>query len=567
MVQRNSGVKFNKQGWTRRQFLKQVGAAGGTAAVYESMTAMGLINKPVKWDGPPRIPYRDDHPTVLILGAGVGGLTAAYELTKSGYECTILEAQSHPGGRSLTVRNGDQVIQDNNPTQTCQFDDGLYLNMGPGRLPYHHRRVLYYCRELGVSLESYIMNSSANLFQTDKAFGTEAQFHRNVAADTRGYISELLAKSIRGHALDALLDPGDQEKLLDLLKTFGDLGAAPDCDEYDYCGSRDAGCRFPSSVYQACEPTPPLGLGSLLQSNFWKNSFYQPTQFQWQPTLFQPVGGMDMVWKGLINGIASLQNSSIEDVVSLNAPVTQINTLSNGVEVFYSQNGQEFRVTADYCISNIPTPVLKNIPANFSSDFTDAINRIGFDPTCKVGWQANQRFWETDRYEMYGGISWIDNLITQMWYPSNGFFSQTGTLIGAYNFGERALAMGAMPLSERLYVARSGALKLHPEFADNNIIPEQLGLSISWQHVPYQLGGWAHSRDTQEYRDAYARLLAPDGNGRFFVVGDQVSTLPGWQEGAMMSAEHVVEQMANRRSKSVPKILKAPDSKLLTEGR
>ncbi len=64
---------------------------------------------------------------------------------------------------------------------------------------------------------------------------------------------------------------------------------------------------------------------------------------------------------------------------------------------------------------------------------------------------------------------------------------------------------------------------------------------------------------------AYARLLAPDR--RFFVVGDQVSQLPGWQEGAMMSAQHVVEQIGGRRLLTVPLIRRAPNTRRLIHGR
>ena len=64
--------------------------------------------------------------------------------------------------------------------------------------------------------------------------------------------------------------------------------------------------------------------------------------------------------------------------------------------------------------------------------------------------------------------------------------------------------------------------------------------------------------------DAYARLLAPDR--RFHLVGDQVSTLPGWQEGAMMSAEHVVEQIGGRRPRTVPEIRRAPNTRRLVMG-
>ena len=84
-----------------------------------------------------------DGKRVVILGAGIAGLTAAYELSKVGYTCEILEATSRAGGRNLTARGGD-VLEEMNNTQRVDFDreDYLYANMGPARLPYHHETIL-----------------------------------------------------------------------------------------------------------------------------------------------------------------------------------------------------------------------------------------------------------------------------------------------------------------------------------------------------------------------------------------------------------------------------------------
>lgn len=180
---------------------------------------------------------------------------------------------------------------------------------------------------------------------------------------------------------------------------------------------------------------------------------------------------------------------------------------------------------------------------------------------------SRRRFLET--VGMAGGSTALyetNDMITQMWYPSNDYFSGKGTLTGAYNYEEDAMRMGKMPLRDRLTVSRNGAIKLHPEFRDDRIVPLNLGLSIAWQNVPFQRGGWAEwDDDDPKDAKAYRRLLAPDR--RFHVAGDQVSTLPGWQEGAMMSAEHVVEQIAGQRPLAVPEILNAPDTRRLVRGR
>ncbi|MBT4145831.1 MAG: amine oxidase, partial [Gammaproteobacteria bacterium] len=89
---------------------------------------------------------------------------------------------------------------------------------------------------------------------------------------------------------------------------------------------------------------------------------------------------------------------------------------------------------------------------------------------------------------------------------------------------------------------------------------------IAWQNVHFQQGGWVNW-DPISAADAaaYERLLQPEVGNRFYVVGDQVSSLPGWQEGAIMSAEHVVESIAGfKRRKRIQPIIKAPDSRSIT---
>ncbi|HEY0511625.1 MAG TPA: FAD-dependent oxidoreductase [Thermoanaerobaculia bacterium] len=524
------------ESWTRRRFLEMVGKAGGTAAVYESMVALGLLRTPAAYAGPPKLPAGiGGGKSVVILGAGVGGLTAAYELQKAGYGVTVLEASARTGGRSLTVRKGDVIQQMGLRDQECRFDDGLYFNAGPGRIPYHHQAVLSYCRELGVALEVYVMESRVNLFQTPKAFEGEAVKNRRVANDTRGYIAELLAKAVRVKALDQELSAEDRQKLLSLLVVFGDVNPR----SYRYEGSSRSGFRVEPGVIEPGTVVNPLELKSLLKSEFWKHRFYQPEDYEWQPTLFEPVGGMDKFARALASRIE-------EGRIVRNAEVTQVFNGRDGVRVVYRDRptGRQSEVRADYCLSNIPLPLLRKLIANgtFAEDYKQAVGAVEFADTCKVAWQA-ERFWESETSQIYGGISWIDHPITQMWYPSGGFFTPKGILTGAYNYGDVAKAFGKKSLEDRREIALEGAERLHPGFAKHADV--KLGMSIAWQLVPFQQGGWANWTWKDDQPAAYDRLLEPDE--RFQVCGDQVSYLPGWQEGAVLSAHHVIERIAGVR--------------------
>jgi monoamine oxidase len=116
-----------KKGVTRRHFLEQVGFAGGSVALYETMTALGLINLPEAWAGPPELPQGSGTgKSVVILGAGIGGLTAAYELTRANYGCQIVELTDRAGGRNHTARRGTVIKEVNQDgvetTQVCNFD-------------------------------------------------------------------------------------------------------------------------------------------------------------------------------------------------------------------------------------------------------------------------------------------------------------------------------------------------------------------------------------------------------------------------------------------------------------
>ncbi|MEV0371722.1 FAD-dependent oxidoreductase [Streptomyces sp. NPDC050636] len=503
-----------------------------------------------------------DGQEVLILGAGVAGLTAAYELSMLGYRCTVLEAQNRVGGRNRTARNGDELYELDDSgavthTHTCAFDDDMYLNLGPGRIPYHHRRVLKYCRDFGVELEPYIMETTANRVRPP---GAEVTWpNRRVANDTRGYIAAKLAETL------VELDTFTGE-MRHLLRVFGALD-----ENGKYRGTTRSGYLAPPDIEAWPTPAPPLSFEDLVNSGFWKARFYQPVDYLWQATMFQPVGGMDHIVKALAReakraGATLVLGAEVLDI--------EIGEGGQGVHVRYRKGDDEFDADARYCVSNIPIPVLRDIHlTNFSDPFEQAINTINFEQTCKVGWQANRRFWEgdlgswDDTEGIYGGISWTSHNITQLWYPSNDYFSDKGTLTGAYNFQEEAHTLGNLPPEERLELARKGAIELHPEFADESLVPNDKGVSIAWHKVPYQLGGWAAWKPHKEnHKQAYKQLLQPEGIDAFFVTGDQISPLPGWQEGAMMSAHYVCQQILGIMPLTAPDEVAVPDSVALTQG-
>src|SRR5690348_11532904 len=111
---------------TRRAFLEKFGLTGGSALVMSAMRSWNLMAQ----DAGQR-PVLSGRPTgakVVVLGAGVSGLTTGYELSKLGYNVRILEARDRVGGVNWTLRRGAGHTETGpgGETQVCNFDEGLY---------------------------------------------------------------------------------------------------------------------------------------------------------------------------------------------------------------------------------------------------------------------------------------------------------------------------------------------------------------------------------------------------------------------------------------------------------
>ena len=514
---------------TRRDLLMRVGKAGGFSAAYLTMQGLGLLPGPEAHASPPELAPNSARGTrVLILGAGLAGLTAAYELHKAGYQCIVLEARDRPGGRNWTLRRGARIEEMGGAKQTCEFDEGLYFNAGPARVPSHHRGLLGYCKDFGVELEVFVNANRSALYQDDGAFAGKPVESRQLYGDTAGHIAELLAKAIDRNALDEELTGFDRERLLEFLRRYGDLDA-----DLFYKGSPRSGYREPpGSAGGAGIAREPLGFNALVDSKFWHWQLYHEQQFEQQATMLQPVGGMDRIVAGFMGRIGQR--------VHHRAVVKEIRNTADGVQIAYldDRSGKVLGIDADYCICTIPFSVLAGIRSNLPQSVKQVVQLTAYSPACKLAWQADRRFWEDD-HGIYGGISWLQSEITQVWYPCHGYHGRNGILIGAYNFVDRAAQFGLRSPRERATLARREGALIHPEIETEVSHP----LSVAWQNIAYSAGAFAHWEDSER---ALVFPLLARAHGRVYLAGEHLSYLSAWQEGAVQSAHHAVAALHER---------------------
>jgi monoamine oxidase len=530
-------------GRTRREFLASIGRAVGGSAMLRTMLAMGIgttLNAcgsssastalppapPPPAPPPPggqASPRPGDWPanvgvgsSVVVLGGGIAGMTAALEMTRLGYSCTILEATDVAGGRNQTIRAGD-VVTETTSSQVCNFDvgDELYFNVGPARIPHHHEFLLGYCREFGVALEAFINENRAALMQSNGSHGGQPVIARRVQADTRGHVARLLALAINQGSLDQELSAADRSNVLTMLRSFGDLD-----NNFDYTGTTRAG--FPgqedTGSRQRGELLSSMQLQELVAETFWQNRQGFPEGLDQQATMLQPVGGMDRIAR-------AFEAQVLNDLVT-GAEVSEIRKTADGVRISYDRMGAPMQIDADFCVCTIPATVLRNIPNDFSAAHQSEIANFNYTAAGKIAFQS-RRFWEQD-HNIYGGISWTSQDITQIWYPNSGFGQTNGILVGAYIFGGGAgTTFANQTPQQRINTAISQGQRLHPVLNGE----AARGISIAWRNVPYQLGAWGTSSPLT--------LLTPDD--RIVFAGEHLSILQGWQEGAILSAYHAID--------------------------
>lgn len=517
---------------TRRELLARIGMTAGAGVMLNAMTAIGAA-KASQYDGPIDLQGDTNGKSVVILGAGLAGMSAALELRQAGYDVTVLEYQQRSGGRCWSLRGGDKYTELGGEEQTVNFDDGLYINPGPWRIPYHHHAVLDYCRRLGVALQTFNqINFNAYLHSTE-AFEGKPQRYRHVLADYNGQISELLAKATADGRLDDLVSNEDRDALIGSLDNWGALDA-----DHAYVKSLLTSSRrgydqpYGGGLGAAPSPSTPIELSKLTKSGLIPqllNGF----QVDYQHTIFEPIGGMDMIAKAF--------DREIGDLIEHGAKVTGVEQDESGVTINYLRtgSGETAQTKADYCICTLPLPILNQIELQASRELKEAIAQVPYAPSVKTGLQMKRRFWEEDE-AIFGGISYTDLPITQISYPSTDYLSKgKGVLLGEYTFGPHAVRHTGLSAQERIKEAVKYGRQIHPQY-DKEF---ENGVSVAWHRVPWAMG--CYGIWTDERREKYYDTLCKF-DGRVVLAGEHASYIPGWQEGSILSSLDATKRLHER---------------------
>jgi monoamine oxidase len=435
---------------------------------------------------------------VIVIGGGVAGLVAAWELLRQGHDPLILEAQNRVGGRVHTLRD---------------FAPGLYAEAGAMRIPRVHELTLEYCRLFGLELRPFVTGNPNTLICIGDARVTLEQ-----AGRTPEVLPFELGEHERGRTYEELWDDATRE-LIERYEREGEEGLAGIAAEYDQYSIREflevrgwsEGAIELYGVMSFSESTMNTAVVEQIREIVGKA--YEDMQ--------EIVGGTDLLPRAFY--------ARMPDRVRFGAEVHAIEHDEDSVTVHYRTLGRSFAVTADYAICTLPFSVLREIEATpaFSREKQKAIRELNYCASTKILFQTRTRFWE--REGIVGGTTTTDLPVRRICYPSYPDTEQVrGVLLASYTWGQDALRWGALDEETRVEQALEDVAKIHPAVLDEF----ECGTSYDWYGDRFAAGAFALFEPGQESR-LQEHIVEPEG--RIHFAGEHCSLWHAWIEGSLES--------------------------------
>lgn len=470
---------------TRRDFLKttalSAAALSSTALEVLAVSRQAALQR----KGPPK--------KVIVIGAGLAGLSAAYELTQAGHDVTILEAQMRSGGRVLTLRE--------------PFSDGLYEEAGATSIPDTHNITLRYIQLFGIPLSP---GSSADLdtitYHRGKRIritkGTTPELPYNLTPEDKKLGWGIWPKYRPASVFQEIGHPAEPNWSPDSLRKYDQMSYA------EFLRSHGA---YPEAIAFMTAGTGSEGVSALAVLR-------ELAAERGAEKSYRIRGGCD-----LLPGAFA---ERLKEKIRYGSPVVKIEHNTQGVLVTFLQAEAHQKVEGDHLVCTIPFSVLRQIEISppFSRQKHRVVEQLPYRPCVRVFLQSRKRFWLDEGLD---GKAWTDLPIGEVAStPSN----QPGPrgVLQCYATGLAARRLIAMKESERIRYALEQVEKVYPGIRENF----EGGTSKCWDEDPWARG-CSSSYKPGQMSELWPYIARPEGRVHF--AGDHTSAWNRWMQGALES--------------------------------
>lgn len=457
------------------------------------------------------LPKADKPKRVIVVGAGMAGLVAAYELLRAGHDPVLLEGRQRVGGRILTLRD--------------PFSHGLIGEAGAMRIPQAHALTMAYVEKFAIKTLPFTPSNPQGYCFIDGKKMRLADVQKN--PDELGFE---LHPHERGKSVSALWDAAIaplQQKISDQGEAAWDE-IAREYDEYSLREFFDAQ-KWSEGAIEL------YGLLAGYESRM-NSSFVDILRAE-----------IGHAFKGVVRlegGMDALPNAflpSLRERIRFGAKMVAMDQSPNDVTIHYKTHAGRQAISGDYAIITTPFSVLRHIEAikPFWRGKQRAIRELNYDASVKIFLQCRRRFWETED-GISGGASVTDLAIRSMYYPDHGRETGRGVLLASYTWAEDAERWASLDPRDRITEALEDVAQIHPQVNEEF----EVGASKVWHEDEFAGGAFALFEPGQQTH-LYADIIKPEG--RFHFAGEHASLTHRWIQGAVESGLRAANEICSAK--------------------
>jgi monoamine oxidase len=436
---------------------------------------------------------------IIIVGAGLAGLSAGFELKRAGHNPVILEAQQRVGGRVYTLRD--------------PFTEGLYAEVGAMRIPRAHSLTLEYISRFGLKTSDFTMdNPNAYYYIGGKKIRA---LDANANPSLMGFeVNKNEEGKTSGQLYMAAIQP-----LIDMLEKNGDSAWDEIISMYDQYSTRE----FLELHGWSEGMIEMFGLlanqESVMNSSFLE--LFREDSGNYYTNMVEIVGGTDRLPYAFL--------PELKDNIRFGAKMTAMDQSPDNVTIHYQTPAGKFSETGDYAIITVPFPVLRHVEMlkPFSRAKNRAIRQLHYDASAKILFQCKRRFWEEDE-GIFGGGTMTDLPIRNLYYPDHGRETGRGVILASYTWSEDAQRWGSLKPDDRIVQALDDVAEIHPQ------ITQEFEVGTSWMWHDDEFAGGAFALfDPGQQTLLHDEIVKPEG--RIHFAGEHASLYHAWIQGAFES--------------------------------
>ena len=432
---------------------------------------------------------------VIVAGAGIGGLSCAWELARRGHDVVVLDAAARTGGHVLTYR-GD-------------LPDGLYVDAGaehftrPG-----YERYWSYVHEFGLNALYYPRRENVVRWIRGKPYTPEMLADRRVLADLGLNAREAAFAADRGFPeLAALYFQPYVDAFEDEYRPFAagldHLDALTVTDLLRQQGASPFGIELHG------------GDASALQA-VWHAAILKMRGVPlWPPQVFRIEGGNQRLTDAF--------TTRLGDRVRLEHAVTGLEIGKDGVRVDCTSAGGPQRLEGDFVVCAMSAVMLSRIPVRpvWGEAKAFALRNVPYYFDTRVILQSRSRFWVKD--EVSPNMEFGDPALNHVWSTGSDVQTLRGLLVGTATGGGTPDA--ALAAFRRYYPGGSEDV--------------ERARAVAWPLDPWAAACERTSYGPGQLKRFWPTLIEPSGRAHF--VGAYADNLNWGMEAATRSAFRAAE--------------------------